>query len=121
MAPINDFEVAFLRNCHCDRCGDISCGFNKLFVEFQAITAGFAVPAGFCENINSLIDDDEVDIVLRAGVYQALLDEDIPTMPTEASETAKCEWIDKAKPVCMDDRAINRAKWPPYIRDKLSY
>lgn len=120
MTPINDFKIAFWSNRHCDRCIDISCGFNKLFMEFQAITAGRAVPAGFCQNINCLIDDNNIDIVLRSRVYQALLDDSIPLMPLDSSEAAKSEWMDKAVPACMNSRVIDRTEWPAFMRDKLA-
>ena len=108
MTTINNFKEAFWSNSHCDRCRDISCGFNKLFMKYKALSAGFAVPAGFCQNINSLISNDNVEVSLRIAVKQALINDDFPKMPGEPTETAKTEWMQKAIPICMSSIGKDR-------------
>ena len=101
MTPINDFKEAFLSNSQCNRCRDISCGFNKFFMKYKTLSAGFAVPAGFCQKIRSLISDDNIEVSLHIAIKQTLINDHFPTMPVEHTEAAKIEWMQKAIPACM--------------------
>lgn len=102
MNTIKDFNEAFWRDRCCDRCINVTCGLNTLYLKFRShdvIDHELATPAHHCPNIWRVAHDNNVDVVLRDRVHAKIAISNETFSPSEFAEFADSEGGNYSSPL----------------------